>query len=275
MAIVNQLFIVALIVVAIAFAANEFGGYATLSASIKRYRARMTESGLNSKTLLPLILTLILALMMHAPLISAYLILVGIVITVYFVQRTRRAQRLLAPRDVLQLILAFRSTYQLQPSVFSTLDQVKDKLVAPLKALVNVLVQTYYLTSSPERAFAELRRRTDNVYLNQFAYILEMSESATVDAVVKALDNLVERLRVHDELRRESEASLASINTQTAILRIIAIGILLAVGAYDRMRSVYAASLYGQLFYAVMLTVMLVASYYIDRETFKLMERIS
>jgi len=216
----------------------------------------------------------LVVLMWRAVLVSIYLIAVGILITLYFLQRTKKEQQLLPARQIFQLVLAFRSTFQLQPSIFLTLDTVKEKLEEPLRGLMKVVVQTYYLTSSPERAFAELRARTDNVYLNQFAYILEMSETARADAVVKALDNLVERLRTHDELRREAESNLTAITGQTSFIQGISVLIILVVAAVPRLRAPYVP-VGGQIFLVIVLTVMLAASYYIDRVISKLAERIS
>ncbi len=246
-----------------------------LAPALQRYRARLMPGPVTWKTFLPFIAAVIFALLMWgAVLIQVCLLVLGVVMTIYSIRRTQRQQELLASRQVLQLILAFRSMYQLQPSVFSTLDRVKDKVGEPLRGLVDVMIQSFYLTSSPERAFAELRERTDNVYLNQFVYILEMSEGATPDAVVRALDNLVDRLRTHDELRRESESSLTSITGQTSVLQRIAAAIILAVPVVPALRAPYHSTV-GQIAFVVFLSIILAGSYYIDREIGKLMERIS
>jgi acetamidase/formamidase len=119
-----------------------------------------------------------------------------------------------------------------------------------------------------------LRKRTDNVYLNQFAYILEMAENAAPDAVIKALQGLESRLRSHSELRREVQSNLASIGTQTRIMQVVAGAILTAVALVPMLRQAYTTS-FGQFIYVTVLTVMLGSSYYIDRETQKLGENIS
>lgn len=269
---INTLLFGVLLVIAVVLAVEEWGP--SLGPALKRYYARFIPTGVNWKTFLPLILGIILAVMMHAVLVSIYLVIVGVLITAYQLQRLRRAQRQLQPGQILQFILAFRGEYYLQPSVFSTLDKVQNKIDEPLRSLIRVTVQTYFLTSSPERAFAELRARTDNMYLNHFAYILEMSESASPDAVVKTLDNLVERLRMHDELRREIKANLSPITTQTLIIQVVAIVILLLVAAVSILRRAYSST-GGQVFYITTMTAMLAASYYIDREINKLAERIS
>jgi len=269
---VNILLIGSLLLVVGALVLDEFGEQ--LGRTLKRYRAQLIPGHITWRTFLPLIVAVILAVLMHTVLISTYLLIVGILVTLYFLERARKEHQSLPARQIFQLILAFRSTYLLQPSVFLTLDAVKGKVDEPLRGLMSVVVESFYLTSSPERAFAELRARTDDVYLNQFAYILEMSETARSDAVVKALDNLVERLRTHDQLRRETEASLTSITGQTSVIQLIAVLVIMAVAAVPVLRAPYT-SIGGQLFFIAVLTVMLVASYYIDFVISKLAERIS
>jgi len=269
----NRLLIGSLLLVIGVLVLDEFRQY--LAPALQRYRARLMPGPVTWKTFLPLIAAMIFALLMWgAVLIQIYLLVLGVVMTIYSIRRTQRQQKLLASRQVLQLILAFRSMYQLQPSVFSTLDRVKDKVDEPLRGLMDVVIQSFYLTSSPERAFAELRERTDNVYLNQFVYILEMSEGARTGAVVRALDNLVDRLRTHDELRRESESSLTSITGQTSVLQRIAAAIILAAAIVPSLRAPYHSTV-GQIAFVVLLSVIVAGSYYIDSEIGKLMERIS
>jgi Flp pilus assembly protein TadB len=270
--VINLVLFGSLLLVVAALFLDEFGQ--RLGPLMQRYRARFLPGPLTWRTFLPLITAAVLAVLMRAWLISLYLLVAGVLITWYYLRRSRRRQQSLPARQIFQLILAFRSTYQLQPSVFLTLDAVKDKVDEPLKGLMKVMVETYYLTSSPERAFDELRSRTDSVYLNQFAYILEMSETARADAVVKALDNLVERLRTHDQLRRETEASLTSITGQTAFIQAIAVLVVLAVAAVPVLRAPYVSP-GGQVFFIAVVTVMVVASYYIDFVINKLAERMS
>ncbi len=269
----NRVLIGSLVVIIVALLVDEFGDY--LRPAVQRYQARFMPSNVTWRLFLPLIAAIILAVLMWgAVLIQVYLMAIGIALTVYSVQRARRQQKILEARQILQLVLSFRSMYQLQPSVFSTLDRVKEKVDQPLKGLVDVLIQSYYLTSSPERAFAELRGRTDNVYLNQFVYILEMSETASSEAVVKALDNLVDRLRTHDELRRDTESSLTSITGQTSVLQRIAAAIILAVVLVPALREPYTST-GGQILFIIFLSAILGGSYYIDRQVGKLVERIS
>jgi Flp pilus assembly protein TadB len=268
----NILLFGSLFLVLVALAVDEYERY--LVPTVKRWQAQLMPAWAPRRVFLPLIVALMLAVLMRAPMASLYLVLVGIAITWYYLRRARRARESLPSRQILQLVLAFRGTFQLQPSVFSTLDMISDKVDEPLRSLVKVTVETFYLTSSPQRAYAEMRARTDNVYINQFAYILEMSETASVDAVVDALDNLVDRLRTHDDLRRQTEASLTSITGQTAFIQAIAVLVVFAVAMVPTLRAPYVST-GGQLFFIAIVTVMLVASYYIDSVVSNLAERIS
>ncbi|KPL23160.1 MAG: hypothetical protein AMJ93_05350 [Anaerolineae bacterium SM23_84] len=269
---VNALLIISLVVVAGALLVDEFGQQ--LAPRWRRYRSRLLADHVTWRTFLPLVVAVTLAMLMRAFLIGAYLVIVGILITVYFLRRAKEQRQSLPARQILQLILAFRSAYLLQHSVFLSLDAVKEKVDEPLRSLMRVTVETYYLTSSPQHAFMELRARTDNIYLSQFAYVLEMSETARTEVVIKALDNLVERLRTHDQLRREIEASLVSITGQTSFIQVIAVLVVLGVAAVPLLRAAYTSP-GGQIAFIIIISIMLGASYYIDSVINKLAERVS
>jgi Flp pilus assembly protein TadB len=269
---INALLIISLLVIVGALMADEFGQQ--LAPRWRRYRSRLLADHVTWRTFLPLVVAVALAMLMRAFLIGAYLLIVGILITVYFLRRAREQRQSLPARQILQLILAFRSAYLLQPSVFLSLDAVKEKVDEPLRSLMRVTVETYYLTSSPQHAFMELRARTDNIYLSQFAYVLEMSETARTEVVVKALDNLVERLRTHDQLRREIEASLVSITGQTSFIQVIAVLVVLGVAAVPLLRAAYTSP-GGQIAFIIIISIMLGASYYIDSVINRLAERVS
>lgn len=269
---INALLIISLLVIVGALMADEFGQQ--LAPRWRRYRSRLLADHVTWRTFLPLVVAVALAMLMRAFLIGAYLLIVGILITVYFLRRAREQRQSLPARQILQLILAFRSAYLLQPSVFLSLDAVKEKVDEPLRSLMRVTVETYYLTSSPQHAFMELRARTDNIYLSQFAYVLEMSETARTEVVVKALDNLVERLRTHDQLRREIEASLVSITGQTSFIQVIAVLVVLGVAAVPLLRAAYTSP-GGQIAFIIIISIMLAASYYIDSVINRLAERVS
>ena len=241
---------------------------------LRRLRQRYKQSGLTWKTVFTPGLLVILAILMRVPLVSLYLVAVAAIVFVRDLRRAEREHTVVKPDQILQFVVAFRGEYSLQPVVFSMLDKVTVKTAEPLRSLMRITAQTYFLTSSPERAFQEMRARTDNVYLNQLAYVLEMSENATPQAVVKALEGLEARLRSHSELRREVRAELSSIGTQTLIMQVIAGGILLAVALVPSLRQVYTSP-FGQAFYVGVLTIMLGSAYYIERETQGLAERIS
>lgn len=229
----------------------------------RRYGRYWQRVHLPMGAILPFLAALVAAILMRGMLIGAFLITVGAGVGVYRARREGKRRRVLPTGQILQLILAFRSVYQLQPSVFTALDAARDKVGEPLAGLADSMVQTYHATWSPQRAFAKLRARTDNVYLGQFAYVLEMSETARPEAVVEAVDNLVERLRKHDALHREAEASLVSITGQTSVIQLMAALVIVGVAAIPALRRAFGPP-EGQVLFIIAVSVMLLASYYID-----------
>jgi Flp pilus assembly protein TadB len=242
--------------------------------TLRRYQARYLPAGLSWKVFVTPGVLVVLSLLMRVPVISFYLLVAAALVLWRDIRRLERERKRLNPDQILQFVMAFRAEYTLQPSVFSMMEKVMDRTTGPLRNLMKVTAQAFFLTASPQRAFEELRRRSDNVYLNQFAYILEMAENASPEAVIKALQGLELRLRSHSELRREVQSNLASIGTQTMIMQAVAGAILVGVALVPMLRQAYTTP-FGQFVYVGVLTVMLASSYYIDQETRKLAERIS
>jgi hypothetical protein len=143
-----------------------------------------------------------------------------------------------------------------------------------LKAYVTAAVETFHVTSSQRRAFAELRRRSDNPYLNQFVYILERIEVARREAVLETLGDLIERLRRRQELRRQTDIDLTVITMQTRIILFISLGIILVIALVPGLREVYTGSLGGQVAFVAVVTVGAYTAYRIDRRVMALKERV-
>ena len=136
------------------------------------------------------------------------------------------------------------------------------------------VVDVYFATSDPERAFQELRQRSSNVLLHQFAYVLEMSESASDESVTDALDAFTTRLRRQEELQREVETNLASVTGQTSFMQALAIIIAFTVAIIPGFRDAYVGSLLGRLGYVIIVLVIAAASHYIEKKVFELKEQI-
>ena len=254
--------------------------YMAIGPQLERFarpRVRRLQAGigphLTRQTLFPLGGAIVFALIYPGVLLKLYFLAAGALVTYFLVQQRRMAAEVIQPRQIVQLVLSFRSIYQLQPSVFSSLQMVTQKLEEPLRGLVEVMTQTYYLTSSPQRAFAEFRRRTDSIYLHQFIYILEMGESATPGAMTSALDSFVDRMRGHDELRRETETSLSSVTGQTRFMQILSLLVILVVGVVPSLRRAYRG-LGMQAVFMIIMSVALATSWYIERRVGALKERI-
>ncbi len=225
------------------------------------------------RTYVPFLLGIALALLFRSPLISVYVLVIGALATLYFFNRSKVNERAQMDRQVSQLILAFRSIYKIRPAVFSALEEAHKKVDEPLAGHVALAVQTFYVTAAPDRAYAELRGRVDNPYLNQFLYILERSETARREAVMESLDRLMERCQRHAQLRDKSEVELTAITGQTRFIQIISLIIIFFIAATS-LREAYTESLGAQVLFVGLATVAVATSWYIDRRTVALKERI-
>jgi hypothetical protein len=169
--------------------------------------------------------------------------------------------------------MAFRSSYQLQPAAIRSLEVAASKVGEPLHSLVTNVVNIFFNSSKTDMAFQAFRKRTDNVLLHQFIYILEMSESASNESVTQALDAFVGRLQRQEELQRQVETGLASITSQTSFMQILAILIAFVVALVPGLKSVYRSFL-GRMGYMVLITVMVLTSYFIEKRVARLKAQI-
>ena len=257
-------------------------GYLAVDELLFRLRPALRQRGiallpefgrLDWRTYLSLLIAVILAWRFAAPLISGYLVILGVLVTLHLARRARLGERAQMDRQVTQLTTAFRSNYQLRPTVFSALEQACEKVDQPLRGQVALAVQAFYITASSERAFNELERRVDNVYLTQFVYILRRTEGASREVVMIALKELMERLIAHKEMRSEAETSLAAVTGQTRMIQVISV-IIVFLLAFTGLGEAYTRSWGGQLFFIVVVSVMVATSYFLERRTMSLKERI-
>jgi hypothetical protein len=212
--------------------------------------------------------------MRRGPLISLYVFGVGVATAYYLARRSQRAEKIDVDQEIKTLVEGFRSIYRIKPAIFTALEQARDKVEEPLKRYVTAAVETFYVTSSQRRAFAELRKRSDNPYLNQFVYILERIEVARREAVLNALGDLVERLRRSEELRRQTDIDLTVITMQTRIILFISLGIIFVIALIPGLREVYTGSLGGQVAFIAVVTIGAYTAYRIDRRVMALKERV-
>jgi hypothetical protein len=240
---------------------------------------------LNWRILVPVLIALPLALLMARPflsekeqasppfLISAYIVAVGILVSWYLVKRAERVGRSRLDKQVADLVLAFRSIYQLQPTIFSTLDEARNKVDEPLRGWVASTVQAFRATSSAKKALAGLRKKADNPYLHQFVYIMEMSDEAEHETVLAALESLAGRLRKHEELQNKTETEVIAITGQVRFILIISVLTMFAIAAINSLRSTYTDKM--QFFFMAVAAVGVFTSYYIDKRILSLKERIT
>ena len=256
-------------------------GYALFGDSIARYmrprvnRARAAAPGwFTFRTALPLVIAVLLAILMRVLLISGYIILIGLLVLWRSYQKAKIAELAKLNKQVSRLVFAFRSVYKIQPVVFATLPEVIRRLDEPLKGWVDAALQAYRVTDSEEEAYNTLRSRSNNHYLHQFIYVLEMSGAASKETVVDALDALSQRLRRHEDLQRETEVELSSITGQTRIIQIIGLIVLFAIALVPSLREIYATYAVPQILYIVFASVAVFTSYAIDRRVDQLKESV-
>lgn len=207
------------------------------------------------------------------PIISAYVLIVGGLTTLYLANKAGLSERVLLDRQVTDLVRAFQSIYQLKPSVFSALEDSAKKIDDPLRFYVMRAVQTFFVTGQPNRAFDELHRRVDNPYLDQFLYILDRAETSRRDEIVSTLTRLITRLERQEELRSDTEVNLAVISGQTLFIQVLSLMIIGFI-ALTPLRSAYIDSVGAQLLFVTLATIGVVTSWVIDRKAAELKERV-
>lgn len=243
-------------------------------------RQRTTEAvsqlgRLDWKAYIPVPVAVLLAVLMHeGPLISVYAVVLGLAVAYYLARRSRQEAQIDVDEEIKTLVENFRSIYRIKPAIFAALEEARQKVGEPIRAYVTAAVETFYVTSSQRRAFSELRRRTDNPYLNQFVYVLERVDVARREAVLDALGDLIRRLRHRQELRRQTDIDLTAITIQTRIILFISLGIVFVIALVPGLRRVYTGSLRGQVGFVFVTSIGAYTAYRIDRRVMALKERV-
>jgi Flp pilus assembly protein TadB len=231
--------------------------------------------GMDWKAYVPIPIGFITAFLMRSGiLVALYMAALGVGASLYMARRTRRLERAKLDKEIASLVEAFRSIYRIRPAIFSALEEARLKTAEPIKSQVSAAVEAYYATASPERAFAELRERVSSPYLDQFVYILQRSEAADRDDQLNALAELIERLRRRETLRRKTKTNLTVITLQTRGILFISVGIIVVIAMIPQLRTVWTASLGGQLFFIVLVSFAAFMASVIDRRVVALQERV-
>jgi len=206
-------------------------------------------------------------------LVAIYVLAVGIWWSIRMARKEKVSQRLVISSQVGELVSAFKSVFRIRPTVFSALEEANRKLPPPVGSAVAHAVTTFYVTSLPRRAFDELHSRIDDPYMEQFVYILERGEDAKHEDIMNALGDLQLRLRRAREMRDQSEVNMTVISGQTRIIQLIAVALVTVVGLVGALRVAYEGTA-GQLLFIVIASVGVLTSWYIDRKSQALKERV-
>jgi hypothetical protein len=209
----------------------------------------------------------------HAYLIAIYITVVGFWWAIRQARKAAVSRRLIVSDEVQELVHQFRSVFRIRPTVFSALEESNRKIEPPVGNAVSHAVTTFYVTSLPRRAFDELRHRIDNPYMDQFIYILERGEDARHEDILDALDGLLLRLRRARDIRDHSEVNMTVLTGQTRIIQLIAVTLITVVGVIPMFRAAYESAP-GQLLFILIASVGVLTSWYIDRRSTALKERV-
>ena len=204
---------------------------------------------------------------------ALYILVVGIWWTWRQASKQKISERQLINEQVAELVPNFRAVFRLRPTVFSALEEANRKVAPPLGSAVSHAVTTFYVTALPRRALDELRSRIQNPYMEQFIYILERGEDAKHEDILAALDGLIVRLRRARDIRDHSDVNMTMISGQTKIMQLIAIATVLIVGVVPTFRLAYETGA-GQLVFFIFATLGVGTSWYIDKKTAELRERV-
>lgn len=209
----------------------------------------------------------------HAYLAALYIIVVGFGWAIRQARKEAVSRRMLINQQVNDLVHSFRSVFRVRPTVFSALEESNRKIPPPVGSAVNHAVTTFYVTSLPRRALDELRARIENPYMEQLIYILERGEDAKHEDIIAALDGLMIRLRRARDLRDQSEVNMTVISGQTRIIQMIAVTCVAAVAALPMFRGAYENT-FGQFVFMGIASVGVLTSWYIDKKSTELKEKV-
>jgi len=205
--------------------------------------------------------------------VAVYILVVGIWWSIRMARKERISERLMVGEQVAELVNSFKSVFRIRPTVFSALEEANRKVPPPVGTAVAHAVTTFYVTALPSRAFSELRARIKDPYMDQLVYILERGEDAKHEDIMSALNDLQLRLRRAREMRDHSEVNMTVISGQTKVIQVIAVALVGVVGAVSMLRLAYESPI-TQVVFMVIASVAVLTSWYIDRKSQSLKERV-
>lgn len=209
----------------------------------------------------------LLGVLMRDPVISSLLIALGLGIAYARIREAIIEAGKIKLDQILQLVLSFRAAYYLEPAAFKALANAAQRIEdGQLKNVSLQTVEVFFTTSSTTQAFEYFREHTESVVLDQFMYILEMSEAASNEAMEEALQAFVKRLQGHQELERQVNTSLANSMSQTRFMQSFLMGLCLLVALVPGLRRIWVSNLMWRTAYIVIMAMIVGTSYYIERQ---------
>ncbi|MBU0493652.1 MAG: hypothetical protein KKA73_29300 [Chloroflexi bacterium] len=218
--------------------------------------------------------TLVLGLFFlpRAPLLTAYLAALGIVIALYWTRRAGQARRGLWTTQVERLVTLARAHYLREPSARVVLCEAVAAIEGPVRQVVEQALRRADLsTVGVGQALVTEAQVLGEPGLTQLALILAQ-DARPVD-VNRALDELEGRLHQQRRLRGKVRTALA---LQQGTVRVLqganAFGVVFCV-LMPLWRDFYESSLDRQVMFMLVTVVMALASAYFDQQILALQEQ--
>lgn len=221
---------------------------------------------------MPLLICLLLAfLMREAPLMAIYIAGVG----VHFSRRGKGSEEKHATEKMYRVVERFTSAYKLGGSIFQILEGVTERMGdGPLRRALRRTIDAYYVGGrTPQQVLKRLAEEVDDYYLGQFVFILSNGISATREVMIKALSNLLERMRHQRALQAETKTALVLLQGECNFLGAACLVVAVMTVVIPSFRDFYARDCFHQLLWCSLTLVAIVAWSYFHSRVARLKEQ--
>lgn len=206
-----------------------------------------------------------LAIAARDAVLSPYLGLLGLAVSVYMAyRRTLQGRRQIADQ-VKRLVDSFVGLYRVNPTTFTTLGLACDHLKpGPVREIVEEAVRHYQATRNAHAALQRLYTVPDP-YLWRFALILDQAGERGTEEIAGLLGDLSARLRRQWTTRLAAQGVFASIRGTLAVMAGAAVAVMAAAATIPLWREVYTAATGRRAMFMLVTLMALVTAAYFDR----------
>jgi hypothetical protein len=168
--------------------------------------------------IVPPVGSMVVAIISRDPLLSPYLVLLGLGLAVYLAYRQTLHARQGIGDEVLRLVDAYVGLYRVNPTTFATLELAQTHLKAgPVRAAVEQAVRQYGATRNARGALQKLLAVRDPC-LVRFTLVLDQAGEQGAAEIQRLLADLRERLRRRWTMRLAAQGVFASLRGTLAVL---------------------------------------------------------